>query len=328
MKEQNFNSGHCKGLLLFSGGLDSLLAYYILKKQDIDIMALIFKTPFFTEEKTVDIAKKNQINFRIIELGQPYIDNILMKPAHGYGKNLNPCIDCHGYMITKAKEILEKEHFDFIATGEVLNQRPMSQNRKALMELEEFTGTKGLILRPLSAKLLPETDIEKEKCIKRDNLFSVNGRSRNIQFELAKEFGITNFNSPAGGCLLTDPGYSRKAKVLLNFFDRPENELFEMIKYGRMFLFHKTLIILGRNHIDNTRLMEFSQGVYFEPIDVAGPSARLLGDFQGKDKVFELIAIYSDAENGEKIQIKFEDSQKIDIIKDITRRDMLRRSLI
>ncbi len=328
MKEQNFNSGHCKALLLFSGGLDSLLVYYILKRENIDVQALIFKTPFFTEEKTVGIAEKNHIKFRVVELGQSYIDNILIHPSHGYGKNLNPCIDCHGYMVSKAKEILEQEDYNFIATGDVLNQRPMSQNRGALMELEKFTDTQGMILRPLSAKLLPQTEVEKSGCIDRNKLFDINGRSRKVQLNLTKELGISYFSSPGGGCLLTDPGYSKKARILLKFFENPLSEYFEIIKFGRMFFIDDSIIILGRNHSDNIKLKEFSHGEYYEPINIPGPSAIFFGDKTKKDYLFDLISIYSDAENGQKVDIKFGDFEKIGIIKNMDKKNSLRKYLI
>lgn len=203
-----------KALLLFSGGLDSLLAARILQSQGVEVEALIFVSPFFKNERAIKRAKEEGIPFRIVDFTQTIFE-LLKNPPHGFGKGMNPCIDCKINMLKKALPLLKETGADFIATGEVLGQRPMTQNRRTLLLIEKEAGAQGKVVRPLSAKLLPKTEAEKKGFIERKKLYAIAGRGRKKQFELAEKFGIKNIPSPAGGCLLTDPIFSKRLKDLM-----------------------------------------------------------------------------------------------------------------
>ena len=218
-----------RALALLSGGLDSSLAVAIVKAQGVEVKALHFYTGFcITEHKRrLGVKKEDGTNYvnpalktasnlgvpvEIVDISKEYYD-IVLNPKYGYGKNVNPCIDCRAYMLKKAKEIMEKENYQFIITGEVLYQRPMSQTRDRLRIIEKESGLEGLILRPLSAKLLPKTVPEKEGWVDREKLYGIAGRGRKKQMELAKKFGIKEYEQPAGGCCyLTDESYAARFK--------------------------------------------------------------------------------------------------------------------
>ena len=184
-----------KALVLFSGGLDSILAVKILQLQGIDVTGLTFVSYFFNNQSAKKAASKLKIKLKTVNFSEEHL-KMVKKPKHGYGKSLNPCIDCHLMMLRKAKEIMNspgsREKYDFVATGEVLGERPMSQNKKALDLIEKESGLKGFLLRPLSAKLLQPTILEKKRKIKRAELLDICGRSRKKQIALAKAFKITN----------------------------------------------------------------------------------------------------------------------------------------
>ena len=196
-----------KCILLYSGGLDSLLAGKILIDLNIEVIGFHCVLPYYppdTDLEKLDIsiyAKQIGLNLRYHRCGDEYID-ILKNPPNGYGKHINPCIDCKIYFIKKAVELMQKTDADFVATGEVMGQRPMSQQKNSLNHIENNT-LKGKLLRPLSAKLLVPTIPEITGIVDREKLYDINGRGRSKQFELAKNFGIKNFSSPAGGCLFT-----------------------------------------------------------------------------------------------------------------------------
>jgi tRNA U34 2-thiouridine synthase MnmA/TrmU len=218
-----------KALVLLSGGLDSILAAKILKNQGIKITALSFRSYFFNEKNAKKAAKNLKIPIKIIDFSRENL-GIVKNPKHGYGRAMNPCIDCHILMLKKAKEILEKEKFhpapepsarygaSFVVTGEVLGQRPMSQNKNSLNLIEKESGLRGYLLRPLSAKLLEPTIPEKEGLIKREKLFDITGRSRKRQMALAKKWKIKWYPTPTGGCLLTDLGFGKRLKELLKIY--------------------------------------------------------------------------------------------------------------
>jgi tRNA U34 2-thiouridine synthase MnmA/TrmU len=218
-----------KALALLSGGLDSSLAVAIVKSQGIEVKALHFYTGFcITEHKRrLGIKKEDGSNYvnpaikagaslgvpvEIVDISKEYYE-IVINPKYGYGKNVNPCVDCRAYMLSRAKEIMEREGYHFIITGEVLYQRPMSQTRERLRLIEKEAGLEGLILRPLSAKLLPKTIPEIKGWVDREKLYAIAGRSRKKQMELAKKFGIEDYEQPAGGCCyLTDETYAARFK--------------------------------------------------------------------------------------------------------------------
>ncbi len=200
-----------KALALFSGGLDSTLAIKLIKDQGVEVIALNFVSYFFggKNERADKAAKDLGVQIEYIDFKEIHKE-IVKNPPNGYGKNMNPCIDCHALMIKTAGELLKKYDASFIITGEVLGQRPMSQNSQALKRVEKISGMEGYLVRPLCAKLLPETIPEKNGWIDREKLQNLNGRGWTRQMELAAELGVVEYPSPEGGCLLTAPGYSRR----------------------------------------------------------------------------------------------------------------------
>ncbi|MGL5984733.1 MAG: 7-cyano-7-deazaguanine synthase, partial [Cetobacterium sp.] len=245
-----------KALALFSGGLDSALAIKIVKDQGIEVIALNFVSHFFggKNEKAENMAKQLGVQLEYVNFSHIHTE-ILKNPVHGRGKNMNPCIDCHALMFTTAGSLMEKFGASFIISGEVLGQRPMSQNYQALEKVKALSpGLENLIVRPLSAKLLPESEPERLGWVDRTKLLNIEGRSRKIQMELMDKFGIVDYPTPGGGCLLTDPGYSKKLKVLEQdgLLEDEYSNLFHLLKVGRFFRFEKgKYLIVGREESDN-----------------------------------------------------------------------------
>ena len=250
-----------KGLLLFSGGLDSLLSLKIAEKLKIDLTLLIFKSYFFDEKLALKAIKENRIKwpYQILDIRKEQFE-LVKNPFFGYGKNMNPCLDCHLLMLKIAKKIKDKENVDLVITGEVLGERPMSQNQKALKLLEEKSGLKGYLLRPLSALLLEPTIPEEKGLIDRKKLLAISSRSRKQQFDLAKKFKLKWFPTPSGGCLLTDPTFSLRLKDLFKISGKKEikESDVELLKIGRHFIINqknlRVKIIVGRNHSENEKL--------------------------------------------------------------------------
>lgn len=248
-----------KALVLFSGGLDSTLAIKILELQDIEVTGLCFTSNFFSSANAEKSASANNIKLKIVDITQDILD-LVKNPPSGYGKNLNPCIDCHSLMIEKAGQIMAKEKYDFIATGEVMGQRPFSQNKDALTRVRNISGID--VLRPLSAKLLPETEAEKKGLINRGRLLNISGRTRERQMELAEKFKIT-YPAPAGGCLLTDPEFSGRMIKMLNYWPQCNDNDVELLKNGRVFWLNnedkKVLLVIGRDAADNGKLEKLAK---------------------------------------------------------------------
>lgn len=250
-----------KAVGLLSGGLDSLLAVKILKEINVLIYGLHVQTPFGSKfDDTSDLEKfcgEHQIELDKIETSFNYIE-ILKDPIFGYGRNLNPCIDCHIYMLKKAKELMTEKNADFVFTGEVLNERPMSQRSDTLNLIENKSGLKGYLLRPLSAKHLEPTVAEKKGLIPREKLYDIIGRSRKKQFELADKFNIKKFPTPAGGCLLTDSQFTQKLKTIFELKLEKKIDL-SLLKYGRLFILsERSVLILGRNESENYKILELA----------------------------------------------------------------------
>ena len=203
-----------RALVMLSGGLDSILSCAILKKQGIETTALVFGSYFFDHQKARFAADKLDIPLIIKYFSKKHLE-IVKNPKHGYGSAMNPCIDCHALMIKMAKEIMTDNKFDIFATGEVLGQRPFSQNKRALELIEKRTEMQEKILRPLSAQLLDETEYEKKGLVDRKKLLAIMGKSRKVQLELAKQWGIDYYPTPSGGCRLAEKEFSQKLKELL-----------------------------------------------------------------------------------------------------------------
>jgi len=250
---QTTNPVHALGLL--SGGLDSMLACELLRRQGIEVTGIIFQTPFFGSTRGVASATQLGIPYRVEDITPDHLA-MVKAPKYGYGKNMNPCIDCHAMMFEKAGGLMGELGAHFLFSGEVLGQRPMSQNMKALKLVEEASGFQGLILRPLSARLLPETKPEINGQVDRKKLMDIQGRSRKIQMQLAKEWGLNEFPTPGGGCLLTDPGFSLRLEELFDEVPSADSMEVEKLKLGRHFrLPGGSKAVVGRHHKDNEELL-------------------------------------------------------------------------
>ncbi len=290
-----------KALGLLSGGLDSILAVHLILDQGLDVEALNFVSPFCLCGRggcgAAETAKKQGIPLKIMKVGEDYL-KIVQKPKHGYGKNMNPCLDCRIFMFKKAKKYAKKIGASFVFTGEVLGERPMSQHFRALKLIEEESGLKGKILRPLSAKLLPETTIEKEGLVKREKLLDIQGRSRKPQIKLAEEKGISDYPCPAGGCLLTYEQFADKLRDLFKHKKKVTMADVTLLKVGRHFRYEKNKIIVGRNQVENETLVikKGHDDYCFEVPDCGSPVTILQGPKTKKaiKKAAELTAYYSD----------------------------------
>jgi len=262
-----------KALGLLSGGLDSTLAVKVLQEQGIEVTAITFVTPFFGSKKAERSAGMLKIPIIVKNITEEHLE-MLLKPKHGYGSTMNPCIDCHALMLKTAGRIMEERGFDFIFTGEVLGERPMSQNKQSLHIVAKESGYAGYILRPLSAKLLPETKPEIEGKVSREKLIDLSGRQRKRQFEMAEKYKIKDFPTPASGCRLTDPGFSGRLRDLIKREGKPAIADIELLKTGRhIALDEKHKLIVGRNEEDNAALATAASGkfILFAPHGVRGP---------------------------------------------------------
>lgn len=285
-----------KALGLCSGGLDSILSALVLRRQGIHVEWISFETPFFSADKASKAARQNDIPLHIQDITEAYLE-LLKAPPAGFGKNMNPCMDCHALMFKMAGRFMEQNGFDFLFSGEVRGQRPMSQNANSLRYVEKHSGYKGRILRPLSAKCLAETPMEKSGLVDRDQLGDFSGRSRKPQMQLAKDFGVRDYPAPAGGCLLTDPNYSRRLKDLYNHLP-PDASIgvheLHLLKFGRhMRLGPVTKLVIGRTQKDNENLMAHHDpqcDAVIKTIVYPGPTAIMPGS-GAKEMLFLAAAI-------------------------------------
>jgi len=322
-----------KALALFSGGLDSMLSVLILRKQDIFVEGVYFETPFFTAERAIKSARKIDLPLRIIDITDEML-KIIKVPKFGYGQGLNPCLDCHLFMCKKACEIKEKESYDFIVTGEVLGQRPLTQTKQALLIISKNCPCSDYIIRPLSAKVLPLTIPEIMGWVDRDKFFGIKGRSRKEQIRLANEFGLKDYPSPAGGCLLTDKNFSKRLKDLFKYQENISRRDLELLKIGRHFrLNSKTKAIVGRNQKENKTIISLSlpKDTIIQVTGYPGPIVLLPngGDEEGELIAKLLAASYSDAPEGKdvKVRIKKEMNIKIETAQSLSK-NVLRKYLI
>lgn len=248
------NGKKVRALGLCSGGLDSIVSALVLRRQGVSVEWISFETPFFTAKKARKASAMTQIPLRVADITPSYLE-MLKDPRCGYGKRMNPCLDCHALMFRHAGEILKTEGFDFLFSGEVVGQRPMSQTKPSLRYVEKNSGFDGYILRPLSALLLPETVPEKKGLVERDKLLDISGRGRKRQMALAEEFGITDYPAPAGGCLLTDKNYCIRLRDLFDHRDRYEIEELHLLKFGRHFRLNPEIkLIVGRTEKENEQI--------------------------------------------------------------------------
>ena len=270
-----------KAMALLSGGLDSTLAVCIVKEQGIEIEAVNFQTMFgCCKDDARSVAYRLGIPLTFLKVGDDYL-KVIQNPKYGYGRGINPCVDCRGYMFALAKKYMEQCGASFLISGEVLDQRPMSQKMKDFARIEAETGLEGLILRPLSAKRLTLTLPEKAGIIEREKLFGIHGRSRRVLLQLAARYGIENPPMPSAGCALTSPAFAKKVRDVFGHHPDYERWEFEILKMGRHFrLDPKTKVVVARNQ---------NQNEYFENLhppgtalltcrNFAGPHALLIGE--------------------------------------------------
>jgi tRNA-specific 2-thiouridylase len=297
-----------KALAVFSGGLDSMLAAHIIRAQGIEVQGLFFETPFFPSAKARKSAGAIHLPLKVVDITEIHLE-IVKNPKYGHGANMNPCIDCHALMLSEAGKRMEEEGAGFIITGEVLGQRPMSQNKHALSLVAAESGFGGFILRPLSAKLLTPTVPEQSGWVRREDLMDISGRSRKPQMALARNLGIPQYPSPAGGCLLTDAIFSRRFKDLLCFRPYPEIREIDLLKVGRHFrIGPHTKLVVGRNQGENERIRQLAgdNDLLLRAESIPGPTAIALGDTSAamEEVMATITAVYSDAKNGDPTVIR------------------------
>ena len=265
-----------RGLSLISGGLDSQLAVCVLQRAGAEVEGVSFETPFFRADAARKAAAALGVKLHVVDFTDDEIA-LIENPPHGFGGAMNPCIDCHATMIRRAGELMRKLGYDFVATGEVRGQRPMSQNAQSLLTVEKSSGMKGRLVRPLSAKLLEPTIPELEGLIDREKLLDISGRSRERQIALAAEFGITDYPSPAGGCKLTEEAFGRRLKDLMEHEGLKSRALLDLLAVGRRFrLPGGSSLILGRDAGENALLDRGAFDALLKPTNgIAGPTAAI-----------------------------------------------------
>ncbi|MHC1720226.1 MAG: tRNA 4-thiouridine(8) synthase ThiI [Clostridiaceae bacterium] len=221
-----------KALAMISGGLDSILAAKLIKDLGIEVIGVCFKSYFFGPENAERMTKQIGVPLIVVDFSREHFE-MVRNPKHGHGKNMNPCIDCHAMMMNYSGKLLKEHNADFIITGEVLNQRPMSQTKSALDVVKKESGYSDKILRPLCAQNLTPTKMELDGLVDRDKLMKISGRSRKTQMELADKWGIRDYPSPAGGCKLTEPNFSKRLSDLISHEALPTEKSIQLLKYGR-----------------------------------------------------------------------------------------------
>jgi len=323
-----------RAIVLISGGLDSLLAIKAIQKQGIEVLAINFLIPFLKDDLANNsnffvkkITEQLGCKCKVIPLAEDYLD-MVKNPKYGYGKNFNPCIDCKILMLRKAKKVMDEFKASFIVTGEVVGQRPMSQHKQALKRIEEASNLNRLLLRPLSALLLPLTIPQEKGWVKKELLFDIYGRGRRRQINLAKEWGVEDYPWPGGGCLLTDSNFCKRLKDLLKY-DKLSMEGISLLKLGRHFrITPEFKLIVGRDKEENEKLIFLAKkgDLFFEPKKMSGPTgiskgpidqslkniaARIIARYTCLDKEVEIISGTVSEKNQELILAKSIDNQQI-----------------
>lgn len=247
-----------RALVLMSGGLDSILAARTLIEQGIDVVGVTMTSPFFGADRGKAAAAMLGVEHRVEDITDPLLE-ILKAPRHGFGRFVNPCVDCHALMVRTCAGMLDEEGASFVATGEVLGERPKSQHERALRVVEKDGGLPGLVLRPLSAQLLVETIPELEGWVDRGRLHALSGRSRTGQFELARRFGISAFPNPGGGCRLADPAFAVRTRALMAAHPDPSPSSYSLMLLGRHAWEGLALIVVGRDKAENRRISALAE---------------------------------------------------------------------
>jgi len=309
-----------KAIALFSGGLDSTLALKLLIDQGIEVLAVNINTGFGSTkdryEHMLNLCNQVGAELKIIDIESEFLQDVLFDPKHGYGKNFNPCIDCHAKMFAVAKRVMEAEGASFLISGEVLGQRPMSQNKEAMQTVLNESNCDGLLLRPLSAKALAPTIAEINGWVDREKLEGIVGRSRDRQLELVEEIGLKDFESPGGGCLLTDENFAKK------MFDFIKHDTFEVrdipvMKYGRhLRLPDGAKLVVGRNKDENVHLQNIVNEKYYhiKTLGLPGPHSLLSKSATEADKELaaKIILTYCKTKEDTVYTISFDQTEEIE----------------
>lgn len=303
-----------KALALFSGGLDSLLSIYLMRKQNIEVTALHFNIGFGGKKDKSEYLKNAlaQVGagLEIIDIRKQFFSEVLFNPQYGYGKYFNPCIDCHANMFAHALKLLEPMGASFVISGEVLGQRPKSQRRDALDLVAKLCNAQGLILRPMSAKLLPPTIPETKGWVDREQLLDISGRGRDRQLKMIKDLGFKYYENPGGGCLLTDTSIAMKLKDLKEH-RKVVFEDMEMVKFGRYFVLPDGgRCVIGRNEVENTKLdFNHPKMSKIQLLDCSGPLGLVEKDASNTDKeiAIALTLLYGKSEPDREYSVLFED---------------------
>ncbi len=307
--------GH--GIALYSGGLDSAIAIMLILRQNVKVTALTFMTHFGCDindksscsSSPYPLAKKYGFTAKMMHLGQKFVD-IVRNPKYGHGKNMNPCIDCRILMLREATEFMNMVGADFVFTGEVVGQRPMSQHKPTMQLIKEVSGLEGKLVRPLSAKLLDPTEPELNGILDREKLENISGRSRKRQIELAREYGIEEFPAPAAGCLLTDVGYSRRLRDLFSHTEQVDFNDLNLLRVGRHFRVDpQTKLIVGRNEEDNNKIKAYRREDQwlFEAKGIGSPLTLLDGHLTARniEVASALTARYSDQKRYNVVEVTY-----------------------
>ncbi|GMT42922.1 MAG: hypothetical protein IEMM0002_1333 [bacterium] len=306
-----------KTLGLLSGGLDSTIAVKLMAKLGFDITVLNFMSPFCTCTKKSNgcksaahqLAGEMELEIKTIFMGDEYID-MLRAPKYGYGKHLNPCIDCRIMMFRQAGRVMAEIGARFIFTGEVIGQRPMSQMKNRLNKIENESGLKGLIVRPLSAALLPPTIPEIEGLINREEMLAISGRSRKPQMELGRELGVPEENlCSSGGCLLTDRHFAARMKDLIDYTKNPTIKETRMLRIGRHFrVSDGSKVIVGRNEMENEKIAKMAPtgSTLIRVLDYGSPCVLVIGKGENGclDMAGRIAARYSDAPKNSEVEVE------------------------
>lgn len=311
-----------KAIALFSGGLDSTLALKLIIDQGIEVLAVNINTGFGSTKDRLEHMQNmcNQVGaeLKIIDIESEFLQDVLFDPKHGYGKNFNPCIDCHAKMFAVAKRVMQSEGASFLISGEVLGQRPMSQNKEAMQTVLNESNCEGLLLRPLSAKALSPTIAEINGWVDRDKLENIVGRSRDRQLELVREIGLENFESPGGGCLLTDENFAKKMFDFIKY-DKFEVKDIPVMKFGRhLRLPDGAKLVVGRNKDENLHLQNIDSQKYqhVKTVAIPGPHSLLSKSATKEDRELasKIILTYCKTKEDTSYTILYDETDEIQAI--------------
>mgnify|MGYP000862252776 CR=1 FL=1 len=298
-----------RALAMMSGGLDSVLAAKLIKDQGIEVIGICFKSYFFGEKNAERMAEQIDIPLVVVDFSKEHFE-MVKNPKHGYGKNINPCIDCHAMMMRYSGELLDKYKADFIITGEVLNQRPMSQNKNSLDVVKNESGFAEKILRPLCAKTIEPTQMELDGLVGRDKLLDIKGRNRKAQMELAEKWGIKDYPSPAGGCRLTEPNYAKRLFDLLKYNKNPEERELNLLRIGRHFrLSEKAKAVSTRTGEEGNEIKKFlnDKDLLLCSEDYSGSDIIIIGEPGENDikMAAKIAARYCKGKDEDNLKIKY-----------------------